>query len=153
MPSRIAPAATRAASSPSASIAAATAKCVIGLVRRNRFAAVPFLRHAEDQAFAHRRMPPQLGLDGFRRDLAAGDVDPVAHVVTFPALTINHAVLLHAVRAIAAGLEFDAYDPNSPGSPLTLTFDRSARRFLMPVTRYFIGGPVDVYEVYVDVWH
>lgn len=88
----------------------------------------------------------------FRCKIEAGEV-PVAHVVTFPSLTINHAVLLHAVRTTGDGLEFDAYDPNSPGSPITLTFDRSTRRFLMPATRSFIGGPVDVYEVYGDRWH
>lgn len=88
----------------------------------------------------------------FRSKIDAGEV-PVAHVVTFPALTINHGVLLHAVRATADGLEFDAYDPNSPASPLTLTFDRATRRFHMPATRYFIGGPVDLYEVYGDAWH
>jgi hypothetical protein len=88
----------------------------------------------------------------FRSEIAA-DGTPVAHVVTFPALTINHGVLLFAVREIPIGWEFTAYDPNSPDHPLTLTFDRSERQFRMSPTHYFIGGPVNLYEVYGDAWH
>lgn len=70
------------------------------------------------------------------------------HVVRFPSLTINHAVLLLGVRATSGGLVFTAYDPNAPHAPLELVFDRGQRRFLFPATRYFAGGPVNVYEVY-----
>ena len=42
----------------------------------------------------------------------------------------------------------EVYDPNEPGQPLTLVFDRATGRFTLPATPYFVGGRVDVYEVY-----
>jgi hypothetical protein len=72
----------------------------------------------------------------------------VVHVVTFPQLTINHALVVFGAEARPDGIDFHAYDPNSPGEPLTVEFDARTGRFQMPATAYFIGGPVSVYEVF-----
>ena len=81
----------------------------------------------------------------------AGDsvAEPVViHVVRFPALTINHALVMFGAQETPGEIRFDVYDPNEPGQPLTLVFDRATRRFTLPATPYFVGGRVDVYEVY-----
>jgi hypothetical protein len=72
----------------------------------------------------------------------------VAHVVSFPALSINHAVVVHAWREEGDHIIFDVYDPNEPDKPTSLTFDQIRRVFEFPANDYFHGGPVDVYEVY-----
>lgn len=72
----------------------------------------------------------------------------VAHLVRFPQLTINHAVVLFDFHKTRQGIEFAVYDPNKPDKPAKLTFDRASRTFLFPANDYFIGGKVNVYEVY-----
>jgi hypothetical protein len=74
----------------------------------------------------------------------------VVHLVRFPSLTINHAVVLFDVQETADKIEFAAYDPNSPEQPARLTYDRVGRSFSFPATSYFPGGRVDVYEIYRD---
>jgi hypothetical protein len=73
---------------------------------------------------------------------------PVVHVLRFPSRTINHALVLFDVTETERDIRFAAYDPNTPESPACLTFNRHDRRFHLPANRYFIGGRVDVYEVY-----
>lgn len=73
---------------------------------------------------------------------------PVIHIFTFPALTINHALVAFDVRESAEGIRFHTYDPNAPDAVLDLDFDRAHRRFRLPPTEYFIGGDVEAYEVY-----
>ncbi|HUP91824.1 MAG TPA: hypothetical protein VM074_06210 [Solimonas sp.] len=73
---------------------------------------------------------------------------PVVHLITFPELTINHAVLLYGAEEKGDQIRFSAYDPNDNKRPTTLIFDRRTRRFEYPRQFYFAGGPVDVYEVY-----
>jgi hypothetical protein len=73
---------------------------------------------------------------------------PVIHVFTFPALTLNHALVAFAVEETAAELRFRTYDPNLPDAALELVFDRVTREFRLPATKYFIGGAVLAYEVY-----
>jgi hypothetical protein len=72
----------------------------------------------------------------------------VAHLVRFPQLTINHAVVLFDFRDTGKGIEFSVYDPNKPEQPTLLTFDRESRTFHFPANDYFIGGKVNVYEIY-----
>ena len=79
--------------------------------------------------------------------LQAG-VPQALHVFQFPKLGVNHATMVFDHVESADGLEFLAYDPNMPDRPLTLMFDRNKRGFLMPATRYFVGGPVNAYSVY-----
>ena len=73
---------------------------------------------------------------------------PVVHVLCFPQLTINHSLLVFAAEATAHGIQFAAYDPNTPGQPIRLNFDCAQRRFSFPATAYFVGGRVNVYEIY-----
>ena len=73
---------------------------------------------------------------------------PVVHIVKFPQLTINHALVLFAVEEDDSQVRFVTYDPYEPSAPQTLTFHRDARRFTFPRNAYFIGGGVDIYEVY-----
>ena len=79
--------------------------------------------------------------------LKAGGV-PLVHVVRFPSLSINHAMLFYDFKETNETIEFTAYDPNDPKHPLPLTFNRAQRRFLMPRTNYFPGGRVDIYEIF-----
>ena|SRR5881394_597618 len=73
---------------------------------------------------------------------------PVVHLVRFPSLAINHAVVLFDARETADRIEFKAYDPNAPEQPATLSYDRADRSFTFPINFYFPGGRVDVYEIY-----
>jgi hypothetical protein len=74
---------------------------------------------------------------------------PIIHVIRFPALNINHAILIFDATETDEEIQFQAYDPNSPDLPAALTFNRQTRRFSLPPNRYFAGGRVDVYEI----WH
>ena len=73
---------------------------------------------------------------------------PVVHLVRFPALTINHAVLLFDFSETEKEIRFAAYDPNSPETAATVTYDRARRTFTFPTNFYFPGGRVGVYEIY-----
>jgi hypothetical protein len=73
---------------------------------------------------------------------------PIVHLVRFPRIEINHAVLLFAYAESAKGVEFSAYDPNAPAAAVPLAFDRATRTFLLERNAYFAGGRVDVYEIY-----
>lgn len=80
------------------------------------------------------------------------DSVPVVHVFTFPALTVNHAIVLHAVTETPTALRFLAYDPNDPDVVLEFDFDLTRREFCLPATAYFLGGPVMAYEVFRNLW-
>ncbi len=73
---------------------------------------------------------------------------PVVHLVRFPKLSINHAVLLFDVKETEKEIQFATYDPNDSSKPFWLTYDRTERTFSFPGNFYFIGGRVDVYEIY-----
>ncbi len=83
----------------------------------------------------------------FARGLESGRV-PVVHVVRFPSLSINHAMVLFDRKETADEIEFSAYDPNEPEHPVPITFNRRQKRFRLPSNRYFAGGRVDLYEIY-----
>ena len=88
------------------------------------------------------RMVQQL-LDSLRQQRP-----PIVHLVRFPSLSINHAVLLYAAEEDATSIAFTVYDPNSPDHPARLIYQRAQRRFEYPANASFAGGRVDVYEVY-----
>ena len=73
---------------------------------------------------------------------------PIVHVLRFPQLTVNHTLLLFGATETPDAIEFCSYDPNVPERPVTLTYDRATRTFALPPLHYFIGGRVDVYEIY-----
>jgi hypothetical protein len=73
---------------------------------------------------------------------------PVIHVVRFPELLINHAILVFGAKESEEEIVFSVYDPNKPDSPKTLTYDRATRTFNFPSNDYWMGGRVDVYEIY-----
>jgi hypothetical protein len=72
---------------------------------------------------------------------------PIVHIVKFPALTINHAIVLFGMKETVGGLEFEACDPNNAGQPERLTFDRATRTFFLPANSYWPGGPLDVSHI------
>jgi hypothetical protein len=73
---------------------------------------------------------------------------PVVHLVRFPHITINHAVVLFHATENDKSILFDTYDPNNPETPTVLTYDKATRTFTFPANDYYPGGRVDVYEVY-----
>jgi hypothetical protein len=81
------------------------------------------------------------------------DQPAIVHVIRFPALTINHALLLFSVDSRQGELRFNAYDPNDPGKPIVVAFDHSSRRFYLDQNSYFAGGKVSIYEVYRGAWY
>lgn len=90
----------------------------------------------------------QAGVAG-RLEAAATEGTPVVvHLVRFPSLRINHAVVVYGAAVGDHFVEFFTYDPNFPEGPTTLTYDRVTRTFSFPVNAYFPGGRVDAYDVY-----
>jgi hypothetical protein len=75
-------------------------------------------------------------------------VPPIIHLVKFPSLTINHGMMLFGAAETGRGIEFQAYDPNDPGQPARLVFDRASRTFHLPANSYWAGGGLDVIEIY-----
>jgi hypothetical protein len=73
---------------------------------------------------------------------------PVVHLVCFPALTLNHALLVSGSKRTDDGIAFTAYDPNNPTALVQLSFRHATGKFHFPRTTYFAGGPVKVYEIY-----
>ncbi|HWQ93416.1 MAG TPA: hypothetical protein VN673_17230 [Clostridia bacterium] len=76
----------------------------------------------------------------------------VLHLLRFPQLTINHAVLAFDAEQSPEQIDFLVYDPNQPESPSHLTYNRASRTFSLPANDYFPGGRVDVYPVF-DRWN
>ena len=72
----------------------------------------------------------------------------LVHVLRFPQLSINHALLLFDAKKTSSEVEFSVYDPNTPAHPVSLFFDRATRSFRFPPNTYFFGGTVNVYEIY-----
>jgi hypothetical protein len=76
------------------------------------------------------------------------DRPPVVHLVVFPRLSIDHAVLLYGAEETPTGIRYAVYDPNDPAAPASLAYDRARRSFSFPRNQYFAGGEVDAYEIY-----
>jgi hypothetical protein len=75
-------------------------------------------------------------------------VSPLVHLVKFPALTINHGMILFSAQATETGFAFSAYDPNQPAQPSPLAFDRATKAFFLPRNSYWAGGRLDIIEIY-----
>jgi hypothetical protein len=78
-----------------------------------------------------------LPVSGDHQEQVAGEiVDGIAAgrlvqllVTNWPVPELNHAVVAYEYRAAPAGIEFSVYDPNDPGSPWVISFDRERQRF------------------------
>lgn len=101
---------------------------------------IPFTRH--HQARTARRVVEALDR---RRPV-------ILHLVRFPHITINHAVLVYDYMDDGDLIRFLAYDPNAPAGPAILSYDRRTRTFQLGRNAYFRGGRVDAYEIYHRPW-
>lgn len=77
---------------------------------------------------------------------------PIIHLVKFPALTINHGMILFAVTTTPKGHTFAAYDPNQPQAPAALIFDSQSGTFSLPANAYWAGGALKVIEIFKNWW-
>lgn len=73
---------------------------------------------------------------------------PIVHLVRFPQLTINHGIVLYEVTEEPGGHRFTAYDPNLPEHPARLVYETAKRTFFFPANHYWIGGRVDVFQIF-----
>jgi hypothetical protein len=78
----------------------------------------------------------------------ASDAPLLVHLVKFPTLTINHAVVIFGAKEDPKKIQFFVYDPNQPATPTLITYDRSTRSFFFAPNDYFPGGGLDVYEIF-----
>jgi len=80
------------------------------------------------------------------------NVPPIIHLVKFPALTINHSMLIFSCEETPEGCCFQAYDPNIPVRSLPLTFHRGTNTFSLPQLHYWAGGELDIIEIFRHWW-
>jgi hypothetical protein len=112
-----------------------------------------YLQHGNWRMIMHfSRHHQEMMAEQMREELRL-NLPVVAHLAIFPALTMNHAVLLFGMEESEKEIRFKTYDPNDPDAPRTLTYDRATRTFKWQRTEDFPGGSVNVYEVYHDFWH
>ena len=88
--------------------------------------------------------------DRLLRAVRAGET-PILHIIEFPALYLNHLILLYDAEEDPQAIRFRAWDPNDFTASIVVTWDRGAKRFVYPRLAYYAGGPVRAYEVY-DGW-
>ena len=72
---------------------------------------------------------------------------PIVHLVKFPALTINHSIVLSGATATGRGWDFESYDPNNAEEPERLTFDRASQTFFLEPNSCWPGGPLNVSHI------
>jgi len=73
---------------------------------------------------------------------------PIIHLVRFPALTMNHGMILFAVTSQPGAFKFSAYDPNNPNAPAELTYNHQTGGFFLPPNTYWAGGELKVIEIF-----
>jgi len=76
------------------------------------------------------------------------NISPIIHLVNFPSLSINHSMVIFDGTETGRGIEFQAYDPNDPDQPSRLTFDRASQTFFLPGNLYWVGGSLNIIEIY-----
>jgi len=75
----------------------------------------------------------------------------VVMITTYPHDDLlNHAVLVYDYRQETGVLEFRVYDPNDPGTPGALFFDRTAQHFAVPPLTYSPAGPMRAFRLYTS---
>ena len=73
---------------------------------------------------------------------------PILHLVKFPAMSINHCIVLFGATETGCGWEFESYDPNNATEPERLTFDRASRTFFLEPNACWPGGALNVSHIY-----
>jgi len=63
---------------------------------------------------------------------------------------LKHVVLVYDYRWMSSVLEFLAYDPNDPGNPLTLAFDRASRSFWVEPLTYGPPGRIRAFRIFTS---
>jgi hypothetical protein len=63
---------------------------------------------------------------------------------------LSHAVLVYGYRRVTRVVEFLAYDPNDPGTPLALQFDPETRAFWVEPLPYGPPGRVRAFRIYTS---
>lgn len=81
-------------------------------------------------------------------DALENNRSPIIHLVQFPALTINHGMIVFGTSVSPQAFKFASYDPNHPQAPVELTFDRQSGTFSLPPNSYWAGGQLKVIEIY-----
>src|SRR5262245_6084853 len=83
-------------------------------------------------------------------EVEAGRPAPVM-ITNFPHDDLlNHSVLVYDRRSGQQGTDFMAYDPNDPGSPLTLYYEQGARAFWVGPLTYSPPGRVRAFRLYTS---
>ncbi len=72
---------------------------------------------------------------------------PILHLVKFPAMSINHCIVLFNATETGRGWEFESYDPNNAGEPERLTFDRASQTFYLEPNACWPGGALNVSHI------
>ncbi len=73
---------------------------------------------------------------------------PILHLVKFPAMSINHCIVLFGVTETEGGWEFESYDPNNADEAERLTFDRASQTFFLLPNACWPGGALNVSHIY-----
>ena len=93
----------------------------------------------------------QAGLARTLRDETGAGRPAAVMITNFPgADLLNHAVLVYDAREETGVLEFLAYDPNDPGTPVSLYFDRTTQSFSVPPLTYSPPGRVRAFRLYTS---
>lgn len=80
-------------------------------------------------------------------ELAAGRLVQLL-VTNFPTHELNHAVVAYEFRTTAVGVDVLVWDPNDPGTPGVITFDRERRRFWATALFQTRPGPIRAFRMY-----
>lgn len=74
----------------------------------------------------------------------------LVHLFRFPRITINHGIVLYRFAETDRAIEFTAYDPNLPGHPVELIYEKARRVFTFAANLYWGGGALSVMEIFCD---
>jgi hypothetical protein len=108
-----------------------------------------FLRSHWRMVFPISRAHQQTTASRLERALRGG-FSPIVHLVKFPALTINHGMILFEAATTGGGWTFSAYDPNDPRQPTIIKFDGATRQFSLPANTYWAGGELDIIQIFAS---
>ena len=69
-------------------------------------------------------------------------------ITNLPTIELNHTVVVYTYRDQGPHIDFIVYDPNDPGVPGTIRFDRQARRFASTRVYNTTVGPIRAFRMY-----